>query len=481
MRGDYVLTGVICHIRDLDDADDDAAAAGAGATEPDAAAGADAAAAATAAAAGGAGGAVDEDKLPPGHLVAILRIQPPYLDPETGSMMGRGGGGGAAADGARPDSRGGPDGTPLRGGGGGGGGGGGRSALPDSLDDVFADLAVATSAKADGDGGESQQRQQQDEESSSSSKPGSGKPPLPPAAGGASAEGEGGGGGAEADSGNGGGGGGLRAAEWAVFNDFCITPVAASEVMDPHGGQKRPCVLLYTRADALAAAAALPPPPEPLPPAIDAAQFAALCAAPPLQGRGWQGPRTFTPLDMATEAPRPGMLVAIDAEFVAISRARATLGGGPGASSASDRHGGGGGGVQLRPSRLALARVSVLRGEGPRAGEPCVDDYVRAVDPVHDYLTRYSGIRPGDLDVTTSPHHLVTLKAAYLKLRYLLDVGCVFVGHGLKQDFRMLNLVAPPEQVMMRLCVCAVSGLCVLCVFWGEECFVFARSVCACV
>jgi PAB-dependent poly(A)-specific ribonuclease subunit 2 len=46
-----------------------------------------------------------------------------------------------------------------------------------------------------------------------------------------------------------------------------------------------------------------------------------------------------------------------------------------------------------------------------------------------------------------SRHHLTTLKCAYLKLRYLLDCGCVFVGHGLKQDFRMLNMVVPPHQV----------------------------------
>jgi len=38
---------------------------------------------------------------------------------------------------------------------------------------------------------------------------------------------------------------------------------------------------------------------------------------------------------------------------------------------------------------LGLARVSILRGEGPRLGLPCVDDYVRAVEPVYDHLTRF--------------------------------------------------------------------------------------------
>jgi len=30
-------------------------------------------------------------------------------------------------------------------------------------------------------------------------------------------------------------------------------------------------------------------------------------------------------------------------------------------------------------------------------------------------------------------------QSAYLKLRYLLDVGCIFVGHGLQKDFRIMS------------------------------------------
>lgn len=43
--------------------------------------------------------------------------------------------------------------------------------------------------------------------------------------------------------------------------------------------------------------------------------------------------------------------------------------------------------------RLSLARVSILRGEGPRLGTPCIDDYVRAVEPIYDHLTRYRCVR----------------------------------------------------------------------------------------
>lgn len=45
---------------------------------------------------------------------------------------------------------------------------------------------------------------------------------------------------------------------------------------------------------------------------------------------------------------------------------------------------------------MALARVSVLRGSGPRRGVALLDDHIRCVEPVVDYLTRFSGIHPGE-------------------------------------------------------------------------------------
>ncbi|KAJ3121410.1 poly(A)-specific ribonuclease [Nowakowskiella sp. JEL0407] len=131
-----------------------------------------------------------------------------------------------------------------------------------------------------------------------------------------------------------------------------------------------------------------------------------------------------------------GSLCAIDAEFVALSKEEYEI------HSDGTRS-------LIRPSRMSLARVSVLRGEsGELEGVPFIDDYIHTTEVVLDYLTEYSGIKVGDLDPSTSTFPLVSFKTAYRKLRMLVDLGCIFVGHGLKKDFRTINILVPPEQVI---------------------------------
>jgi PAB-dependent poly(A)-specific ribonuclease subunit 2 len=128
-------------------------------------------------------------------------------------------------------------------------------------------------------------------------------------------------------------------------------------------------------------------------------------------------------------------LIALDAEFVALTEEESTL-----TLSGSK--------VVVRETRHALARISVLDGRAETAGAVIVDDYVLPNESVSDYLTRFSGIVAEDLDPKRSQRHLISTRAAYLKLRCLIERGCIFVGHGLQQDFWTANLAVPANQII---------------------------------
>ncbi|KAL1923050.1 uncharacterized protein VTP21DRAFT_9426 [Calcarisporiella thermophila] len=213
---------------------------------------------------------------------------------------------------------------------------------------------------------------------------------------------------------------------WYLFNDFLVKNVSEMEPVNFKGAWKTPSVLFYTRVDVsdIMDMSSLQ---APLDPSILLSDINIS------KNRDASG-ITHTLLT-ADEIPERGKLVAIDAEFVVLNQEETEI--------RSD-----GTKSVLRPSRFSLARVSVLRGEGEKEGLPFIDDYIAASEPVVDYLTEFSGIMLGDLDPGSSKHTLVPLKAAYKKLRLLVDLGCIFVGHGLNKDFRTINILVPPEQII---------------------------------
>ena len=136
----------------------------------------------------------------------------------------------------------------------------------------------------------------------------------------------------------------------------------------------------------------------------------------------------FVNLDL----PGMGDLVAIDAEFVCVQAEQSNI-----THSGSKE--------VISESRNSLARLSII---DCRTNDILIDDYVLPKEPVVDCLTRFSGIRKSDLDPNTSPHHLVHPRDAYMKVRLLMERGCIFVGHGLSQDFRVINICIPPNQII---------------------------------
>ena len=150
-------------------------------------------------------------------------------------------------------------------------------------------------------------------------------------------------------------------------------------------------------------------------------------------------------LHQARLLPEKGDLIAFDGEFVSVQAERVIL-------NAEGQK------VIKEEGRMLLARISIISDEGTNGSDSSsgketgtyrllVDDYILPSEPVIDYVTRFSGIMPDDLNPSQSRHAVVPYRTAYLKLRYFLDKGCIFVGHGLQKDFETANIFVPPEQV----------------------------------
>ncbi|KAB5596531.1 PAB-dependent poly(A)-specific ribonuclease subunit PAN2 [Ceratobasidium theobromae] len=209
---------------------------------------------------------------------------------------------------------------------------------------------------------------------------------------------------------------------WYLFNDFVVQPVSETEALSFVGTWKTPCVLYLERSNNVSTLGFCVLPTK-MDPAI-------LCNVDNISRRMNRAKLAHEPLS-PDELPTPGTLVAIDAEFVSLQKEENEM-----RSDGTKK--------VIRPSQLCLARVSVLREDG----RAFIDDYIHTSDTVVDYLTEFSGIEPGDLDPYTSEHALVPLKTAYKKLRLLIDLGCIFIGHGLSKDFRIINIAVPKEQVL---------------------------------
>ena len=213
---------------------------------------------------------------------------------------------------------------------------------------------------------------------------------------------------------------------WYLFNDFGVCEISKEEAVEFDLSWKTPCILQFARRNTkthynLTVCRT-----------IDKQIILGDVSLSQLHNPSTQ--RSFTPLNF-NEAIQEGFVVGIDCEFVTLNQEESEI------RSDGTRS-------TIKPSHMSVARVTCVRGEGPLMGVPFIDDYISTSEQVVDYLTEFSGINPGDLDAAISSKHLTTLKTTYLKLKYLMQHNVVFVGHGLKKDFRVLNIMVPKSQIV---------------------------------
>lgn len=125
---------------------------------------------------------------------------------------------------------------------------------------------------------------------------------------------------------------------WYIFNDISISPVSAQEAVWFSLDWKVPCVLYYSSDEVIGSKS------EVIQPITQDVFGEDKCLA---RSGGTSG-ITFTPL-AASELPKPGELVAMDAEFVTLNQEEAEL--------RSD-----GKMSTIKPSHMSVARITCIRG-----------------------------------------------------------------------------------------------------------------------
>ncbi|KAL3944634.1 MAG: hypothetical protein SGBAC_001294 [Bacillariaceae sp.] len=209
--------------------------------------------------------------------------------------------------------------------------------------------------------------------------------------------------------------------DWILFNGFSATKTIGEDARAFHVPFKEPCLVVFRAISVSDEKKDKKMQEKTVSISPDVMNARSLSSATPMREN------VFDPTTVS-----PGMLIAFDAEFVSVQEEEAAL-----TDSGSK--------VILRETRHAIARISVI---DCKSRETILDDHVLPSERVEDHLTRFSGIVAEDLDTAKSPHNLISTRCAYLKLRYLMEQGCIFLGHGLRKDFANVNLVVPPNQVI---------------------------------
>jgi hypothetical protein len=217
--------------------------------------------------------------------------------------------------------------------------------------------------------------------------------------------------------------------EWYLFNDFTITQ--QESVFDFSQSWKTPCVLFYAREDL----------DKVLPKYIE---FRNPIDPVKVYSSNFMAINERHVHKVPSHIPDKGEIVSIDTEFVLL---RSELTDDEKSRLDNDSLNE----IALSDDQKAqplfgLGRVSVIL---EKDNEIFIDDYIATPSEIiQDYMTRFSGLREGDLDPEKSPHCVTHLKATYLKLRALVDRGVIFVGHGLQTDFAIINIYVPSTQII---------------------------------